>query len=416
MFFDVHIPVWSIILFSTAFICLAYIAFVYCRRIRSVSLRRAVCDEDVSATQDAADVDGGDVINIDVDPRSFLPFTSVVVYSRSDADMLAKSLPAILDQKFDGRFEVIVVNDGNVSDLDTVVAQLKAKHHNLYLTFTPDGSRVLSSKKLAVTLGVKAAKGDVIVLTDATAMVATDTWLQNMVKPFMDSSVEVVLGYNRPAMPEGRWRGRLLHTFDSAADAVAWMSSALSGRPYRGCSSNMSFRRQLFFDHKGFSQSLNLRYGIDDLFVDEITDSGNSVVVISESTIGRVGYPESVGKDLNHFRLHHAFTGKSLPKASRRIMALGEWLMWTVVGLSAAGALLAGVTNCFGWLIAAVIIISMIVVVTVFWRRAIASLGFDKMLLTIPFMAASRPVRNIFVNLRCSGRKVGNFTWQPRRR
>ena len=93
------------------------------------------------------------------------PEASIIVYSQNDPAPLENLLPVILAQNYPANFEVIVVNDGDSVDVRNTVGTLSDIHRNLYLTHTPDGARSLSRKKLGITLGIKAARHDIVVLT-----------------------------------------------------------------------------------------------------------------------------------------------------------------------------------------------------------------------------------------------------------
>ena len=115
------------------------------------------------------------------------------MYSQGDAGHLEEILKALLDQDYPAVFEVVVVNEGERSDVSDLVSMLRASHSNLYLTYTPDGVVNLSRKKLALTLGVKAARYGVVVLTTTAAVIESRMWLRRMMAPFGASSpVEVV--------------------------------------------------------------------------------------------------------------------------------------------------------------------------------------------------------------------------------
>lgn len=394
MFFDPNISILSIVMFVIAIAGLICVSTLYARRMRIVRSRCADCE------------------NQEPPSDAVMPFTSIVVYSPADAEILAKTLPLLLKQDFTGNYEVIVVDDGAYSDTDTVVKRLKHGFPALYLTFAPDGARVLSRKKLALTLGIKAAKGDIIVVTDSTTVVPSSTWLTKMVAPFANPAVDVVLGYNRHAMPDGKWSGRQVSVFDAVADDVTWLSSALEGIPYRGCSNNLAYRKDKFFEIKGFSNSLNLRNGDDDIFVSEIAAGSDIEVVLASDSIGTFGYDYGVKKDMRLSRLTHAFTGRGLSRRSRNIMTIGEGAMWISVLFSIAGACLAGVSNIFGWALALVIILALFIMVSLMWNRTLKDLGYDKLSFTAPLIVMGRPFRNLIVALRCTDKNLGNYTWQ----
>ena len=64
-------------------------------------------------------------------------------------------------------------------------------------------------------------------------------------------SVEIVLGYGgfhkRPGI-----LNKLIR-FDTFHNALQYLSYALAGIPYMGVGRNLSYKRALFFDNKGFS-------------------------------------------------------------------------------------------------------------------------------------------------------------------
>ncbi|MDE6289050.1 MAG: glycosyltransferase, partial [Muribaculaceae bacterium] len=223
-------------------------------KVRPVTRCRARCDKAASETAPMACVGA-----------------SIIVYSVDEQDSLARLLPQLLAQDYDGEFEVIVVNEGDSAGVRDVVETLQTTHRNLYLTHTPDGARNLSRKKLALTLGIKAARYPVAVLTGATAILPGNRWLRAMMSHFSDSNhTGVVLGYACADPYEDTALGARTRSFDFVADSVMWLSDALKGRPWRGTEYNLAYRRELFFSSKGFSSNLNLRYGDDDIFVSRI--------------------------------------------------------------------------------------------------------------------------------------------------
>ncbi len=113
-----------------------------------------------------------------------LPPISIVVYAHNDADYLAKHLPLILKQDYP-TFEVIVVSDGSTDDTSDLVSRLELEHPNLHYTFVPEVTHNVSRKKLALTLGVKAARYDVVLFTYANAKPQSDSWLQLMGRNFV---------------------------------------------------------------------------------------------------------------------------------------------------------------------------------------------------------------------------------------
>lgn len=395
MIIDFNIPVLAIVCFSLALLAFLYLVFVYGRRLRMVRRRRRECNNDAEYMV-----------------QEPLPKASVIVYVNDRVERLHEALMPILTQAYPGEFEVIVVNDEPANDVNTLVGGLKREFPNLYITFTPNTSRNVSHKKLAITLGAKAAHGDVLVITDANTVIGSDRWLERIMAPFADSMTEVVTGYNVPLLTGQMWRGRKVRWFDVFADDVTWLSSAISVNPYRACGNNVAYRRDKFFANKGFSRSLNKSYGDDDIFISEIATRYNTVVELSDATIGIWGSQHKMGKRMRRYRLRHAFTGRDLPKWPRIEMALGSWMVWIVFFTSLAGAYFCGILNAVGWVIAAALIIAVNVAVIVMWRKTIRMFDGPRMGISLPWILALRPLRNLIVNIKSRSDKNANYTWQ----
>lgn len=396
MYFSTSIPVSAIICFTIALVALIYILTVYLGRWRSVVSAQRRCEEEAAHKSQTAPIQA-----------------SVIVYAQDDAESLGKALDSILNQSYEPGYEVIVVNEGASEEVQTLVGRLKLEHPNLYLTFTPDGARSLSRKKLAITLGVKAARGPVVIITDDHTRLLSDRWLELMMAPFADPACEVVLGCRMPEANADRQTGNSRRAYDFAASTVTWLSAAIAGAPYRGCSGNVAYRRQLFFDNKGFSRSLNLRYGDDDIFINEITSSENTAVQLAPESIA-LWMIYNHRKEMRRDRLAHAFTGELVPKGSRRIMAAGEWSIWAVMAASVAGAILCGISNYLGWIAAAVLILGMAVAVALTERRTVDCLYGEasrKPLILIPLLAMTRPLRNILTSVASRLNREKNYTW-----
>ena len=121
-------------------------------------------------------VEDGQVVN----DESTLPCLSILLTVQDSARELEQHLPALLTQDYPAGFEVIVVVSKSEDDTNDVLKKLSATYPNLYTTFIPDSSRYMSRKKLAVTLGVKAARHEWILMTEASCQPASDQWLKKM--------------------------------------------------------------------------------------------------------------------------------------------------------------------------------------------------------------------------------------------
>lgn len=345
------------------------------------------------------------------DPDVQAPHTvpvSVVVYTSDDAEGLRRCLPAILGQHYEAPFEVIVVNEGQTDTVVPVVERLKAIHDNLYLTFTPNGSRRLSCKKLALMIGIKAARYPVVVQTTSSARIESDEWLAALVAPFANQAIRVVLGFSFLSADNDRAFGRRTRAFNSVADDVAWLEAALAGHPYRGTELNIAYTRQAFFDNRGFSRSLNLKNGDDDIFISEIARADNTAVVVSPDTIVR-RVAHNVPRAYRELRTRYRFTGQNLPHGSRMRQALGPWLIYAITALSVVAAAFMW-PNLLGVAIAALLVGGTLTAASIMWRRALMALTGRSLRLCLPWLVLTRPFANMSANVRMSRRRKYFFT------
>lgn len=341
-----------------------------------------------------------------------LPPVTVIVCSHAGSRHLRQLLADILGQDYDAPFEVVVVNDEGHSNTDDIVRSLQVDHRNLFITFLPDDTRSLSRRKLAVTLGVKAAHYECLLLTTSNCTIPSRLWLRSMARHFADKSVEVVLGYGRhcgndDTPDHGRGSGR--RTFDRMRSALLWVGSALGGRPLRGTASNLAYRRSVFFEHKGFSSALHLNYGDDDLFVSEISSSDNCVAEISPDAI--VNQHESdVAYSHRAESLRREFTSAMLPRAPFRLMGSVAVALWIWLG-SSVSAVILGVPSLLPVAAALIICAGLWIPVSIMWRKVCAALEGGRQGWSALVWWLMQPMRTVGRRWTAWRRRRSNFTW-----
>ena len=108
-------------------------------------------------------------------------------------DCLEKCVDSCINQTYEN-IELILVNDGSTDETEQLLVDLKRQYSNLYSTYVPEDVKVMSSKKLALTIGIKAAHNEIILLTDADCKPVSENWISLMVRNFPDKK-DFVLGY-----------------------------------------------------------------------------------------------------------------------------------------------------------------------------------------------------------------------------
>lgn len=393
MYFSPTISFTALWLIGACALCVLAVAAFYFFRVRTVVNYRRRADGE---RPDKPDSD-------------YLP-ASVIIYSQGDAENLHELLEVVLNQDYPAAYEVIVVNEGEASDVRDTVGMLRNRYPNLYLTFTPEGVVNLSRKKLALTLGIKAARYDVAVLTTTAATVTSPLWLRRMTWRFdKNSPAEVVLGFAAVDPGEDSVHGCRRRAFDFVAESVRWLSVAIAGKPFRGTEYNIAYRRSLFLKNKGFARSLNLHYGDDDIFISEIANRHNTQVELSEDSIVLL-------REGNHPRLFNErvlrriFTERFIRRKPRVLVPLTGILQIAAIACGAAAAVIDW-PNLQVAVIAAVLIVAMLAFDIATWRRAMKALKSRPLCITIPWFVLTHPLRRGMARLHARLGKQKKYTW-----
>ncbi|MGI4730048.1 MAG: glycosyltransferase, partial [Janthinobacterium lividum] len=201
---------------------------------------------------------------------------SVIICARNEAENLRQNLPFILNQNYPD-FEVVVVNDCSSDDSSYVLDHFKADHSNLKIVTVSEHRRFKTGKKFALTMGIKAAKNEHLLLTDADCLPASENWIQLMQQCF-SAEKEIVLGYSPYKKTSG-----FLNTFvrfETVKTASSYLAAALKNKPYMGVGRNLAYTKSLFFGAKGFAAHMHVLSGDDDLFINQNANAVNTTVQV----------------------------------------------------------------------------------------------------------------------------------------
>ena len=209
------------------------------------------------------------------------PPVSVIICAKDEAENLRKYLPTVLQQEYP-EYEVVVINDGSTDATEHLLRDLCKEYPHLKTTFIPVDAKNISTKKLGITLGVKASKHDILLFTDADCMPEDKTWIARMMRNFTRET-DFVLGYGAYFEKKG-FLNRLI-TYDTLFIGLQYMGMALSGKPYMGVGRNMAYRKETFYKQKGFASFLGLASGDDDLMVNAASTPWNTRVEVASDSI-----------------------------------------------------------------------------------------------------------------------------------
>lgn len=213
--------------------------------------------------------------------NSNVPSVSVIIVAKNESENLEKNIPYILNQEY-SNFEVIVVNDGSTDESQFYLELLSKQDTRLYTTFLPQTEDKENDRRriLCMTLGIKAAKNEILLFTDAGSCPNSVNWISSMVRNIKDKK-EIAIGYSKLNAPKSFW-GKICN-FDNLLFSLQYLSMAIKRKPFIGSYNNIAYRKNVFFENKGFSQTLNYEYA-EEVFLNRIMTSENTEVVLSQDS------------------------------------------------------------------------------------------------------------------------------------
>ena len=231
---------------------------------------------------------------------------SVIVCGRDEDENLARNLPGLLVQQYPSSYEVVAVNDNSVDDSKYILQELKRTFKALNVVELTHEAKLIRGKKYPLSIGIREAKHEILLLTDADCVPASEHWVTKMQDGYADS-IEIVLGYGayhkKPGMLNKLIRFETFHT------ALQFLSYALAGAPYMGVGRNLSYKKDLFIRNKGFSSINHIPSGDDDLFINKVATPKNTAVVIDKDAVTR-SIPKTTWKSWLKQKSRHYTTAK----------------------------------------------------------------------------------------------------------
>lgn len=220
------------------------------------------------------------------------PGVSIIIAARNESENIFKFLPFILEQDYP-EFEVIIVNHQSTDDSKFILGAYQRDYPHLRIIEIEKSPHIKFGKKLPITMGVKGAKFEHLLLTDADCKPESNQWLRSMAGKFTDKH-QIVLGYG----PYKKTKGfvNAVIRFDTAWIGMSYLSMAKARMPYMGIGRNMAYTKTIFNSVQGFRSHSTISSGDDDLFIQETAKNKNYVININPETFC-YSEPEKTWKD-----------------------------------------------------------------------------------------------------------------------
>lgn len=205
---------------------------------------------------------------------------SIIIASHDDAPQLEKHLPSILQQDYPVGYEVIVVIQKGDHDVEDALKRIKYTYEqqggdaHFYVTYIPQTSRYMSRRKLAITLGVKAAKNEWLLLLDSDCAPSSPQWLAAMARPCADDK-SLVVGYSSYDADTSSFKRyeRFYH--------FCYLLRECGTQAYRTNCPIVMFRKSQFMSQNGYLGNLELVRGEYDFLVNKYAEPDATAISVS---------------------------------------------------------------------------------------------------------------------------------------
>jgi glycosyltransferase involved in cell wall biosynthesis len=248
-------------------------------------------------------------------PNNRLEPVSVIIAARNEFENLQKNLISILEQDYP-EFEVVVVNDCSWDGSQTWLEELQKFQPRLKISQIIEQEKYPTGKKFAITIGIKAAKHNLLLFTDADCEPASNQWIRNMQSRFTPGK-DIVLGFS----PYRKRKGFLNQfiRFETLITAQFYLSMALRNNPFMGVGRNLAYRKDLFFKHKGFASHQHIMSGDDDLFINQAATNTNVAIEIDSASFVNTD-AKTTFESWSNQKLRHMTTGKYYKTQHKRVL------------------------------------------------------------------------------------------------
>ena len=256
---------------------------------------------------------------------------SVVICARDEAENLANNLPGVLVQEYKSSHEVVLVNDNSTDEGRYVIEEFQKSFKNINHIQLTQEAKMITGKKFPLSMGIRSAKYEILLLTDADCMPASEFWMQKMQDEY-DDKTEIVLGYGayhkKPGLLNKLIRFETFHT------AIQYLSYALAGKPYMGVGRNLSYKKEVFLRNKGFSSINHIPSGDDDLFINQVATAENTAIVI-DPLAHTISEPKKSWGDWMTQKYRHYTTGRYYKGSHKFLLGLYSLSLFLVYPLLA---------------------------------------------------------------------------------
>lgn len=276
-----------------------------------------------------------------------LPPLTTIICAKNEQYNLEKNIPGLLQQQYEAPFELLLVNDNSEDDTKHVMQWMSRDYPRLKVINIERKNKESVGKKYPLSIGIREAKHEHLLLTDADCLPVSEQWASKMASAYLPG-IDIVLGYG-PYEKHPGFLNKVIR-FETFHSALQYLSYALAGHPYMGVGRNLSYKKELFTQHKGFTSINHIPGGDDDLFISKAANKSNTAIMI-DTDAHTMSVPKKTWAAWKHQKTRHYSTSKYYKLKHKFLLGLYSFSQFSFYPLLIA-------TACFfSWQIALIVLV-----------------------------------------------------------
>lgn len=257
---------------------------------------------------------------------------SIIICAKNESESLKEYLPLFAKQEYPN-FELVLVNDRSTDSTYDVMEKFSDKYNNVTIVNVKENEAFWGNKKYALTLGIKAAKYNHLILTDADCKPLSKNWIKHMCSQF-HASKNIILGYGAYEKTRHSFLNKCIR-FETLLTAIQYFSYALKGMPYMGVGRNLAYTKDIFYKSNGFADHIKILSGDDDLFINQNATKNNVAISIAPQSFTK-SLPETSFSSWFSQKRRHISTSYKYKLKHKILLALfyASQLLFWVLGIT----------------------------------------------------------------------------------
>ena len=243
---------------------------------------------------------------------------SVIVCAKNEEENVKNFIPILASQNYPD-FEIVLIDDASSDETLELFEAFEKQYSNVKLVKVENNEAFWGNKKFALTLGIKAAKNEYLLFTDADCYPNSTEWITQMSSQFTQQKT-IVLGYGGYEKIKNSFLNKIIR-FETLLTATQYFAWAKLGKPYMGVGRNLAYKREEFFKTNGFIDHMKLRSGDDNLFINQAANSKNTTISFAPESF-TYSKPKTTFSDWFTQKRRHVSTAKNYKSFDRSQLAL----------------------------------------------------------------------------------------------